>query len=43
VETACYTVQVRGSEIPKELLAAKAGGQFGGGGDDASHWNEDYE
>ncbi|XP_057375430.1 translin-associated protein X-like [Daphnia carinata] len=38
VETACYTVQVRGSEIPKELLAAKAVLS-----DDNPTWNEDYD
>ena len=37
VETACYTVQVRGSEIPKELLAAKAVLS------DDNPWNEDYD
>ncbi|EFX86564.1 hypothetical protein DAPPUDRAFT_307773 [Daphnia pulex] len=38
VETACYTVQVRGSEIPKELLAAKAVLS-----DDNPTWNEEYD
>lgn len=38
VETACYTVRVRGSEIPKELLAAKAVLS-----DDNPTWNEEYD
>jgi len=38
VETACYAVQVRGSEVPKELLAEKAVL-----GDGNPTWNEDFE
>ena len=42
VETACYAIQVRGSEIPKELLAARAVLAA----DDhhsATSWNEDFD
>lgn len=38
VEAACYTIQVRGSEIPKELLAAKAVLS-----EDNPNWNEDFD
>jgi len=38
VETACYAVQVRGSEVPKELLAEKAVL-----GDGNPTWNEEFE
>jgi hypothetical protein len=40
VEIACYNVQVRGSEIPKELLAAKAAALSD---DNPNVWNEDYD
>ena len=36
VETACYTINVRGSEVPKHMLASffsgGGGGKFDGGG-----------
>lgn len=38
VETACYTIQVRGSEIPKEMLAAEALMVA-----DNATWNEEYD
>ena len=41
VEIACYNVQVRGSEIPKELLALAA--KAATLGDENPTWNEDYD
>ena len=41
VETACYTIQVRGSEIPKEMLAAEA--LMVADNNSTSTWNEDYD
>ena len=34
VETACYTLQVRGSEIPKHMLAEALSKSAGGGADE---------